>query len=95
MSLTSPFLYTLICIYNKYTSHVIKAHVSLGSQFQKCPHACFAHMAPDSMPKVRKAVPIYIRVSADESNASESDLGLNRHTNAIRNAHPNREYENI
>ena len=91
-TLTLPRLYNLRCIYIRYTSQVIRAHVSFGSQFQKCPHADFAHIDPDSMPKVRNATPIYTSVSAADNRSPEVWKSL---TTPIRKAHPNNEYENI
>ena len=73
----------------------MRAQVSFGSQFQKCPQACFAHIAPESIPKVRNAVPIYIRVSAEHSSFSLKAPLLNNPTKAIRKAQPIKEYENI
>lgn len=73
---------------------MIRAHVSFGSQLQKCPHADLAHIAPESIPKVRNAAPIYTRVSA-EANISPEPSFLNSWTTAIRKAQPSNEYENI
>jgi hypothetical protein len=98
---TLPRLYNLICIYKRYTSHVISAQVSFGSQFQKCPHAALAQIDPDNIPKVRKATPIYTRVSAEDSSSPDIP-SFPRHlrlrnicTTPIRKAHPSNEYENI
>jgi hypothetical protein len=52
-----------------------------------------AQIDPESIPKVRNAVPIYTRVSAE--GRSEADDFLKSATSPIRNAHPKSEYENI
>lgn len=105
-----PLRYSLICIYKRYTSHVTAAHVSFASQLQKCPHACLAQIAPESIPNVRNAVPIYTSVSAavnispcrpDCTLSFAADVwlidfsNLQIRTTAIRKAHPSNEYENI
>lgn len=91
-SLSPPFLIVLKCIYSTYESHVTSAHVSFGSHAQKCPHASFAHNDPESIPKVRKAVPMYTSVSAACIISSSFLKSL---TNAAMKAHPSSEYENI
>ena len=70
----------------------MRAQVSFGSQFQKCPQADFAHIEPDNIPNVRKATPMYTRVSAAPKSSSVS---LKRRTTPIKNAQPSNEYENI
>jgi hypothetical protein len=52
-----------------------------------------AQIDPESIPKVRNAVPIYTRVSAEGRNVA--DDFLKSPTSPIRNAHPKSEYENI
>ena len=47
------------------TVHVIKDHVSFGSQPQYLPHASFAHAAPENMPNVNNGNP---------NNASRKDV---------------------
>ena len=68
-----------------YGSHVINAHVSFTSHVQKSPQATFAHIEPNIIPIVKKAIHIITNVSAERNKAI---FCLNMYTHAIIKAAP-------
>lgn len=83
---------SLRCMYPRQMHHVIAAHVSFGSQLQYMPQAAFAQSAPLSIPRVRKAVPIYRRLSTDTRYLSVFCMSP---ATDIITAQPTTEYENM
>mmetsp|Transcript_5660 Transcript_5660/g.23250 ORF Transcript_5660/g.23250 Transcript_5660/m.23250 type:complete len:304 (+) Transcript_5660:3374-4285(+) len=71
---------SLECRYVAYTSQVMSAHVSLGSQDQYEPHASLAHTAPLMSPAVSSAKPAprhrYAKLSISRIRSAPANTGL-------------------
>src|SRR3989304_1741277 len=68
----SPFIESTLtaCRYMAKTVHVMRDHVSFGSQLQYLPHASFAHPAPENTANVSSGNPKSTRLWEDFLNVS-------------------------